>query len=231
MDDQTINDTLEKYYKLITKKRAGIEELNELCKKRYGVLFKQIVLMNFDELESFANDVIGADIELHAKEFSCISTFGNYIVNNLYGNMSQPARKTIFESAGIKTCPYCNRNYISFVVDRGYNPPHFSSTFELDHYYSKKDYPMLAVSFYNLIPVCPACNRIKGKKELILDRMINSDTEMIMIFLMIFSEATFLSMKTWLKLLLNRTSTAVLNKFFILKNYTITIGIYYGKSL
>ena len=35
----------------------------------------------------------------------------------------------------------------------------------MDHFINKNDYPVLAISFYNLIPVCPSCNVIKGKKE------------------------------------------------------------------
>ena len=57
---------------------------------------------------------------------------------------------------GISVCPYCNRNYI------------FSNenviTCQLDHFFSKEKYPILAVSFFNLIPCCSTCNRLKGTK-------------------------------------------------------------------
>lgn len=60
---------------------------------------------------------------------------------------------------GLKTCPYCNRNY-TFVVDEenGKLRP------EIDHFYPKSIYPFLAMSFYNLIPSCPICNHTKSSK-------------------------------------------------------------------
>lgn len=38
---------------------------------------------------------------------------------------------------------------------------------QLDHYFSKSTFPILQLSFYNLIPSCETCNvRIKGQSEL-----------------------------------------------------------------
>lgn len=63
---------------------------------------------------------------------------------------------------GIDCCPYCNRNFtISSVVntDKQVFP-------EFDHFYHKKEYPLLAISFYNLIPSCNICNtHFKGSKN------------------------------------------------------------------
>lgn len=53
-----------------------------------------------------------------------------------------------------KTCPYCNENYIT---NRAENTSH-----QLDHFYSKSKYPIFALSIYNLIPSCYACNHTKG---------------------------------------------------------------------
>lgn len=36
-----------------------------------------------------------------------------------------------------------------------------------DHWFAKDDHPLLALSFYNLIPSCNICNSsVKGKKEI-----------------------------------------------------------------
>jgi len=56
---------------------------------------------------------------------------------------------------GLKTCPYCNRNY-TFVVKKGKLRP------EIDHFYPKTIYPYLAVNFFNLIPSCQTCNKTKS---------------------------------------------------------------------
>ena len=59
------------------------------------------------------------------------------------------------ESLDIRTCPYCNRNYTSTVKTKKgkkLTRPQF------DHYFDKATYPLLALSFYNLIPCCSICN-------------------------------------------------------------------------
>lgn len=62
----------------------------------------------------------------------------------------------------VKTCPYCNRNYTITVADgksRIARP-------DFDHFFPKNEYPLLALSFYNLVPSCLICNRtIKNQKS------------------------------------------------------------------
>lgn len=62
--------------------------------------------------------------------------------------------KEFLEKIGIDTCVYCNRNYtLQLVEDR--------ARAELDHWFPKETYSILALSFYNLIPSCSSCNHIK----------------------------------------------------------------------
>lgn len=61
----------------------------------------------------------------------------------------------------VRTCPYCNRQYIT---------PVYSATgkgrADLDHFYSKSRYPYFSMSIYNLVPSCKFCNSsLKGMKE------------------------------------------------------------------
>ena len=72
----------------------------------------------------------------------------------------------LIDSIGFKTCPYCNRSYIYTIKDGNINP-------QLDHFYPKSLYPLLAVSLYNLIPSCAVCNSAgaKGSKD-----TLNKDT-------------------------------------------------------
>lgn len=53
----------------------------------------------------------------------------------------------------IQTCVYCNRIYTKTVVN-----PHKITRPEFDHWFPKSTYPLLALSFYNLIPSCHICN-------------------------------------------------------------------------
>lgn len=64
------------------------------------------------------------------------------------------------ESLGLKVCSYCNRQY-TFSLSKGKNK---ITRPELDHFLPKSENPLLALSFFNLIPSCTICNRdCKGK--------------------------------------------------------------------
>lgn len=62
-----------------------------------------------------------------------------------------------------KICPYCNQAY-AFTVIAKYKS--FRPT--LDHYFSQKAYPYLALSLNNLIPSCYTCNsNLKNQKDFV----------------------------------------------------------------
>ncbi|CAC9974436.1 hypothetical protein [Flavobacterium panici] len=64
----------------------------------------------------------------------------------------------------INTCTYCNRMYTKTVIK-----PQKLTRPEFDHWFAKSRYPLLALSFYNLIPSCNICNSsIKGSTEMTL---------------------------------------------------------------
>lgn len=89
------------------------------------------------------------------------------LMQNLYSAFTQDEDSDgkqrshrFFNKLGIKTCPYCNRLYtFTLNSDNGKTAP------EYDHFYNKSDYPLFAVSFYNLVPSCPVCNHIKRVKK------------------------------------------------------------------
>ncbi len=65
----------------------------------------------------------------------------------------------LVKDLNISTCPYCNRNTV-------YNLNKSDGrTSEIDHFYPKENYPYFAISFYNLIPSCKVCNKIKLEEE------------------------------------------------------------------
>ncbi len=63
----------------------------------------------------------------------------------------------IINETDVKVCPYCN---LTYTYNRG-----SSTTAQLDHFFPKTEYPMFALCFYNLIPSCPSCNRIKSASQ------------------------------------------------------------------
>ena len=69
-------------------------------------------------------------------------------------------RHEILSDIGIRVCPYCNRNYITWYKNENND---LLTTADLDHYYQKDDYPLFALSLFNFIPSCQVCNsRLKG---------------------------------------------------------------------
>lgn len=65
----------------------------------------------------------------------------------------------------IKTCPYCNRQYITPIFHK-----EGRMRGDLDHFFPKDKYPYLSMSIYNLIPVCKFCNSsFKNTKEFDVD--------------------------------------------------------------
>lgn len=64
-------------------------------------------------------------------------------------------------SRKVRTCPYCNRQYITpFYSENG------KIRADLDHFLPKSKYPYFSMSIYNLIPCCKFCNSsLKGTRE------------------------------------------------------------------
>ncbi len=66
---------------------------------------------------------------------------------------------------GIKSCVYCNAQYaVSVRKGKTSRSNLFRSTYTLDHYLPKSNYPYLATSFFNLYPACSACNQTKSNR-------------------------------------------------------------------
>lgn len=60
----------------------------------------------------------------------------------------------------VDICPFCNRQYTFTVGKRSKGTRH-----AFDHFYPQKLYPFLALSFYNLIPICSTCNSLKSSTD------------------------------------------------------------------
>ena len=172
--------TLSKYYSLLTQrmnatKKKQIEKwCEDYLRKDNGepYSFEEVVKADYCELQSIKKQIDDNSLEQynrflynHNKEYKTDNKKGKkkntcYIKDTLYNSLSSKkieAKLLLLKNVGISVCPYCNRNYI------------FSNenviTCQLDHFYNKDKYPILAVSFFNLIPCCPTCNRLKGTKD------------------------------------------------------------------
>jgi 5-methylcytosine-specific restriction endonuclease McrA len=85
---------------------------------------------------------------------------------------SKYCAESLVKRLELTVCPYCNRSFIHSIKKRK------SRTCQIDHFFNKNKYPYLALSFYNLIPVCYACNHTKSTHDLGLSpyEIDNSDT-------------------------------------------------------
>lgn len=83
-----------------------------------------------------------------------------------YDDVQEKVFPKYVKKMGIKSCVYCNAQYAIAAkkgsTDRG---KAFRSTYTIDHYLPKSDYPYLATSFFNLYPACSTCNQMKSRKE------------------------------------------------------------------
>lgn len=123
----------------------------------------------FEDEDNLKRVLIGLPTELDSikskfcknKKIRKIFDYDNWLSNDKY-NAYDLAKKL-----DIPTCPYCNRMYTKTVMGKAgekiIRP-------EFDHWFPKSEYPLLALSFYNLIPSCHICNsNVKGKTEFKLD--------------------------------------------------------------
>ncbi len=105
----------------------------------------------FDEIVEWAKDK-------HNTYNFMIRKYENFTTKKKEYNAYDLAKKL-----NINVCPYCNINSTYTVIkedDKKITRPEF------DHFYDKATYPILALSFYNLIPSCHTCNStLKGTDE------------------------------------------------------------------
>lgn len=109
-------------------------------------------------------------LEKYKNKNTKLNTILDY--NQLHGGISFDSKKIypLYEvgvKLGLRTCPYCNKNYILTIKDlenKEENVKLVNATF--DHWLSKDIYPLFQLSFYNLIPSCSDCNSSIKKEKI-----------------------------------------------------------------
>lgn len=159
----------QRHWELISKRditdfsKTDYENVLKWCENR-NVEFETLVKAKPQELEKYA---VQLKEEKYSDEIKKLEDLYKDFANSKtqYGdeNGSYNAYYLVKE-LGIDVCPYCNRNYIQNIDEKTRK-----RTSEMDHFYPKKKYPFLAISFYNLIPSCKVCNKIKSSKEINLN--------------------------------------------------------------
>jgi hypothetical protein len=124
---------------------------------------KKIILAKPNELEELSIIYKSKCIN----EFKIFHTYYSYLnkyTEITYFNMIHDEKRPynayqLLENLKVFICPYCNRNSIYNIKNSK------KRTSELDHFYPQSIYPFFALSFYNLIPSCGICNKIKLDKD------------------------------------------------------------------
>ncbi len=151
-------DNIERYQKI--KFRISTNEITifKKIKKKLNVILK----VNNNKLNLIIKRIERNNPELLNENTDIFKIIKYIFVDKGYEyKISKANEKKIaymlIKELGIKTCPYCNRNYISFIKNN-----QKQARPQLDHFYPKSIFPFLACSFYNLIPSCSACNLMKS---------------------------------------------------------------------
>lgn len=135
-------------------KQSGADDVDVFEKEIewFKANFRGIVLADEEGLENYSK--------------VRVSRYMRSFMNNLYEAFTQKDANGIsnahffFRELNIRTCPYCNRHYTFTLDDES-----VKTSPEYDHFYDKSSHPILAVSFYNLVPSCHTCNHAKRNNK------------------------------------------------------------------
>lgn len=81
-----------------------------------------------------------------------------------YGLVKGEVAYKVAKMKDVNTCTYCNRQYTFTIGKLSANGKTVSKVKpQFDHWFAHRQYPLLSLSFYNLIPSCGVCNSsVKG---------------------------------------------------------------------
>lgn len=119
---------------------------------------KPLITLNADLLESKIDDLTIQRPNYLNKWHDDNLILKNIFIDNSYDSKSFN-KWDFINTINIDTCPYCNRNYIYTAKKNKEIKP------QIDHFYPKVKYPILGLSYFNLIPSCQSCNGFGAKEE------------------------------------------------------------------
>lgn len=162
-------------------KSSKIELLKDFVSQNNNL--KTIIAGSVDELESINlifialidkefgrcayKNYTSIAVEKRKKQTGDVSDFFNdvYAIFN-YNRLSEDSLYNSYiltENLGVRSCIYCNRTY---ALTHRKKTGHRLMNPQLDHWYPQSKYPLLQISFHNLIPCCEICNsRVKNSIE------------------------------------------------------------------
>lgn len=155
------NMSIQPYVKNILKAQPSTlkTENDKLLSKLYPGISYKILKRYFDLLSHPSkNDRLLKQLKGYLK----INPFKLFNYDYFF-KKDKPISYILSKYLGCNVCIYCGRMYTTTI----FNGPDKLVRPAFDHYFPKSENPLMALSFYNLIPSCNYCNSsIKGKREL-----------------------------------------------------------------
>lgn len=189
------NDYLEDLKALPDKPLDRLENLRDLLSQQYYD-YVDTIIQHYDEIITAKPDDIITTISRYFLPFGTLDTsiviplnipqdgaapklvnkkFYQFVTDALgYDDVQEQIFPKYIKKMGIKSCVYCNAQYaISAKRGKTGRSKYYRSTYTIDHYLPKSDYPYLATSFFNLYPACSTCNQAKSYKPPLFKLYIN----------------------------------------------------------
>lgn len=164
-------DNLEKKLKLFLNNKS---QLPKYVKKYINENLSDLLIGKPQELLRINKHFYKVELEGNTKKIKRINrNIKKMFRYNLFSKKKKEYNAyNLADNLRIDCCPNCNRQYIVTVINKGTDKGDTRPDF--DHYFPQSKYPLLALSFYNLIPSCKICNStFKGDKEMSLTEYLH----------------------------------------------------------
>lgn len=163
LDDE---DRRQKEWKKLRKKLYG---LNANFKRLLPPKLKKMMIMPFTELATIYEQYVLLGLDKNDNLHLKLKELFSYekIKDTPFCELRSEIIKFFIDERNnfnIHSCHYCDMSYINyFQYAKGKR-----TQFDLDHVLDKGRCPIVALSLYNLVPVCPTCNgpHIKGQRTM-----------------------------------------------------------------
>ena len=160
--DRVINSGIEitiKKNKKTVNKKIYVSTANRkfLQKKLTDNRLKKAMLLTPKQQRKVINLLKKKFPSLHNQKTKIYQFLKYIFITSGYEKLDSESKKLFYTDLKINSCIYCNRNYIFDIKENGHIKGH------IDHFYPKAKYPYFAMNFYNFIPVCESCNRVKNE--------------------------------------------------------------------
>jgi hypothetical protein len=140
----------------IEKIKSTLKNLNPIKYKNIIDNIESIIKADIDTIKTSYLTLCDGFLDQEKKEIEKAFNYTAYRQKPVFFNN--------FKKLNIKSCPFCNNNYIYFYKENAGDE--YNSLATLEHYYPKAKYPHLSLSFHNLIPCCSTCNsKFKGNES------------------------------------------------------------------